>query len=110
MAVDEPTWGNDALGVRATPVLLKLKKTNRKRTDQSARTPHFIRSLISSNLGFRQRVRKPAGPNKYLMTRNRQLRLVAKTLLMAILLHALAALVLGNFRLASFLKRAHSDF
>ncbi len=27
---------------------------------------------------------------------------------MAILLHALAALVLGNFRLASFLKRAHS--
>jgi hypothetical protein len=28
---------------------------------------------------------------------------------MAILFHALAALVLGNFRLASFLKRAHSD-
>jgi hypothetical protein len=27
---------------------------------------------------------------------------------MAILLHALAALVLGNFRFASFLERAHS--
>src|SRR5437588_2445992 len=67
MAVDEPTWGNDALGVRVTAVLLKLKKRNRKRTDQSARTPHFIRSLIPSILGFRQRVRKPTGPNKYLM-------------------------------------------
>jgi hypothetical protein len=68
LAVDEPTWGIDALGVRATPVFLKLKKTNKKRTDQSARTPHFIRSLIPSILGFRQRVRKPTGPNKYLMT------------------------------------------
>ncbi len=29
---------------------------------------------------------------------------------MAILLHALAALVLGNFRLASFFERAHSGF
>jgi hypothetical protein len=29
---------------------------------------------------------------------------------MAILLHALAAFVLGNFRLASFLERAHSGF
>ena len=29
---------------------------------------------------------------------------------MAILLHALAAFVLGNFRLASFLKRAHLGF
>ena len=28
---------------------------------------------------------------------------------MAILLHALAALVLGNFRFASFFERAHSD-
>jgi hypothetical protein len=29
---------------------------------------------------------------------------------MAILLHALAALVLGNFRLASFFERAHPGF
>ena len=29
---------------------------------------------------------------------------------MPMCLHALAALVLGNFRFASFLKRAHSDF
>jgi hypothetical protein len=29
---------------------------------------------------------------------------------MATLLHALAALVLGNFRFASFFERAHSDF
>jgi hypothetical protein len=29
---------------------------------------------------------------------------------MATLLHALAALVLGNFRFASFLERAHSGF
>ena len=36
--------------------------------------------------------------------------LVAETLLMATLLHALAALVLGNFRFASFFERAHSDF
>jgi len=36
--------------------------------------------------------------------------LVAETLLMATLLHALAALVLGNFRLASFFERAHSVF
>ena len=36
--------------------------------------------------------------------------LVAETLLMATLLHALAALVLGNFRLASFFERAHSGF
>src|SRR5260370_12059201 len=67
LAVDEPTWGSDALGVRATPVFLKLKKTNRKRTDQSAGTPHLIRSLIPSILGFRQRVRKLTGPNKYLI-------------------------------------------
>ena len=36
--------------------------------------------------------------------------LVTETLLMATLLHALAALVLGNFRLASFFERAHSGF
>ena len=36
--------------------------------------------------------------------------LVAETLLMATLLHALAALVLGNFRFASFFERAHSGF
>ncbi len=36
--------------------------------------------------------------------------LVAETLLMATLLHALAALVLGNFRFASFFERAHSVF
>jgi hypothetical protein len=41
---------------------------------------------------------------------SRALRLVAETLLMATLLHALAALVLGNFRFASFFERAHSDF
>ena len=64
LAVDESACGIDALGVRATPVFLKLKKTNRKRTDQSARTPHFIRSLIPSILGFRQRVRKLAGPKQ----------------------------------------------
>jgi len=29
---------------------------------------------------------------------------------MAILLHALAALVLGNLRFASFFERAHSSF
>src|SRR5260370_40204653 len=68
MGVDEPTWGNDALGVRATPVVLKFKKMNRKRKDQSARIPRFIRSLIPSILGSRQRVRKPTDPNKYLMT------------------------------------------
>jgi hypothetical protein len=38
------------------------------------------------------------------------LRLVAETLLMATLLHALAALVLGNFRFASFFEGAHSGF
>ena len=38
------------------------------------------------------------------------LRPIAETLLMATLLHALAALVLGNFRLASFFERAHSGF
>lgn len=41
---------------------------------------------------------------------SRVLRLVAETLLMATLLHALAALVLGNFRFASFFERAHSGF
>lgn len=40
---------------------------------------------------------------------SRALCLVAETLLMATLLHALAALVLGNFRFASFFERAHSD-
>jgi len=40
----------------------------------------------------------------------RVLRLVAETLLVATLLHALAALVLGNFRFASFFERAHSGF
>src|SRR5205823_9135894 len=42
--------------------------------------------------------------------RNRALRLIAETLFMAILPHALAALVLGNLRLASFFERAHSGF
>ena len=41
---------------------------------------------------------------------SRALCLIAETLLMATLLHALAALVLGNFRFASFFERAHSDF
>ena len=41
---------------------------------------------------------------------SRALCLVAETLLVATLLHALAALVLGNFRFASFFERAHSDF
>jgi hypothetical protein len=37
------------------------------------------------------------------------LRLVPKTLLMPMRLHALAALVFGNFCFASFLKRAHLE-
>jgi hypothetical protein len=41
---------------------------------------------------------------------SRALCLVAETLLMATLLHAFAALVLGNFRFASFFERAHSGF
>ena len=41
---------------------------------------------------------------------SQRLRLIAETLLMTTLLHALAALVLGNFRFASFFERAHSDF
>src|SRR5260370_26773116 len=65
MGVDETTCGNDATGVRATPVDLKFKKANRKKTDQRARIRVFIRSLIRSILGFWQRVRKRASPNKY---------------------------------------------
>jgi hypothetical protein len=42
--------------------------------------------------------------------RCRALCLVAETLLMTTLLHALAALVLGDFRFASFFERAHSVF
>ena len=38
----------------------------------------------------------------------RRLRLVTKTLLVTILLHALAALMLGDFRFASFLQGTHS--
>jgi hypothetical protein len=38
------------------------------------------------------------------------LSLISKTLLVPMRLHALAALVLGNFSFASFLERAHSDF
>ena len=38
-----------------------------------------------------------------------RLRLVAQTLLVAILLHALAALVLGDLRFSSFLQGAHRD-
>ena len=38
------------------------------------------------------------------------LRLISEALLVPIRFHALAALMLGNFRFASFLKRAHSDF
>ena len=44
------------------------------------------------------------------LKRDHALCLVAETLLMATLLHALAALVLGNFRFASFFERAHSGF
>jgi hypothetical protein len=40
----------------------------------------------------------------------RALRLIPEALLVPIRFHALAALMLGNFRFASFLKRAHSDF
>jgi hypothetical protein len=40
----------------------------------------------------------------------RALRLIPEALLVPMRFHALAALVLGNFRFASFLKRAHSDF
>jgi hypothetical protein len=39
-----------------------------------------------------------------------RLRLVTQTLLVAILLHALAALVLGDLRFSSFLQRAHRGF
>ena len=38
------------------------------------------------------------------------LRLISEALLVPMRLHAFAALMLGNFRLASFLKRAHSVF
>ena len=38
------------------------------------------------------------------------LRLISKALLVPMRLHAFAAFMLGNFRLASFLKRAHSVF
>jgi hypothetical protein len=40
----------------------------------------------------------------------RALRLIPEAFLVPIRFHALAALVLGNFRFTSFLKRAHSDF
>jgi hypothetical protein len=40
----------------------------------------------------------------------RALRLISQPLLMPMRLHALAALMLGNFRFASFLERAHLDF
>jgi hypothetical protein len=40
----------------------------------------------------------------------RALRLIPEAFLVPIRFHALAALMLGNFRFASFLKRAHSDF
>lgn len=43
-------------------------------------------------------------------TPRRPLRLVPETFLVPMRLHALAALMLGNFRFASFLKRAHSNF
>ena len=49
----------------------------------------------------------PTGPALLGM---RALRLVAETLFMTTLLHALAALVLGNFRFPPFFERAHSDF
>jgi hypothetical protein len=42
--------------------------------------------------------------------RRRALRLIPEAFLVPIRFHALAALMLGNFRFASFLKRAHSDF
>jgi len=38
------------------------------------------------------------------------LRLISEALLVPMRLHAFAALMLGNFRLASFFERAHSDF
>src|ERR1043165_7171835 len=38
------------------------------------------------------------------------LRLISEALLVSMRLHAFAALMLGNFRLASFFERAHSDF
>ena len=38
------------------------------------------------------------------------LRLISEALLVPMRLHAFAAFMLGNFRLASFLKRAHSVF
>jgi hypothetical protein len=38
------------------------------------------------------------------------LSLVSEPFLVPVRLHALAALVLGNFRFASFLERAHLDF
>ena len=41
---------------------------------------------------------------------DRALRLIAETLFVSALPHALAALVLGDFRFASFLERAHSGF
>jgi hypothetical protein len=40
----------------------------------------------------------------------RALGLIPEALLVPMRFHALAALVLGNFRFASFLKRTHSDF
>jgi hypothetical protein len=38
------------------------------------------------------------------------LRLISEALLVPMRLHAFAALMLGNFRFASFFERAHSDF
>ena len=64
----------------------------------------FFPKIISRTLAAgRARRKPPAPPNESA----RGLRLVTQTFLMAILLHALAALVFGDLRFSTFLQGAH---
>ena len=76
--------------------------------EQGARVRKILKKRIGSGIRSAPFLMFPLEPSG--KVGDRVLCLVAETLLMATLLHALAALVLGNFRFASFFERAHSGF
>ena|SRR6266481_5339573 len=79
------------------------------------RDPNFAGEVLTSfgmtSLAVLPDVRRSAlNVGRSLVGRTYRLHLITQTFLVPMRLHALAALMLGNFCFPSFLKRAHSDF
>jgi hypothetical protein len=127
VANEDPVFGEEFFCFGLAEAFVAIRKTSAKKRERCAETPQFFFScltlvmLVSGVTSANQGGSVEAAVSAALFMECRRhachysrcanaLRFVSQSLLMPMRLHAFAALMLGNFRFASFFKRAHSDF